>query len=133
MALIFVQSVMVNVTLWKECLSLISLLLALIVLGFFFAATAITGCCGGICRLTQFLTFYIGAVILNTVLLVLVGFYAIFKAVERKNAWAGMSLNNWNSLDNTTKDFVQQAVSRCYQGGHLVNTLRLDRLLFVEL
>ena len=48
---------------------------------------------------------------MNTILLAFAGFFALFKAVERKNAWAGMTLNNWNSLDNATKDFVQQAVS----------------------
>jgi hypothetical protein len=47
---------------------------------------------------------------LSTILLAFAGFYALFKAVERKNSWAAMTVNNWNSLGDTTKDFVQQAV-----------------------
>jgi hypothetical protein len=79
-------------------------------LGGFFALTGITGCFGGVFRMTKFLSFYMGTLLVNIILLLGAGFYSIFKAVERKNAWASLSLDSWNALEDRTKDFVQQAV-----------------------
>lgn len=90
-------------------------LLALIILGVFFASTAIAGCSGGLCRLSHFLTFYIGAILFDTLLLAIAGFYAIYKSVERKNNWNQLTFATWNNLTDTTKDFTQQAVRSIYR------------------
>ncbi|KAJ3368324.1 ER degradation-enhancing alpha-mannosidase-like protein 1 [Kappamyces sp. JEL0680] len=71
------------------------------------------GCLGGMFRVASFLVFYMFAIVVNTVLLAGGGFYTIYKAVQRKNAWASLTLNGWNDLEDQTKDFVQQAFHCC--------------------
>jgi hypothetical protein len=82
----------------------------LIVFGVFFLITALSGCCGSMCRLVSFLTFYIVAVSINLLLLGVGGIISLVQTIQRKTSWARMTVEDWKKLTDLEKDFTQQAV-----------------------
>lgn len=47
---------------------------------------------------------------MNLVILTVTGFFAIYYAVQRKNTWMSATLDDWNTLSDSTRDRVQQTV-----------------------
>jgi hypothetical protein len=85
----------------------------LLVFGVLFLVTALSGCCGSMCRLVSFLTFYIVAVSVNLLVLAAGGIASLVQTIQRKNAWSRMTLQDWKDLSDREKDFTQQAFRCC--------------------
>jgi hypothetical protein len=79
-------------------------------LGGFFLLTGLSGLCGGLCNVVSFLLFYIGCTVLNLLLVISGGIFALIKTMQRKNEWEGYTLDDWILLPDSAKDFTQQAV-----------------------
>ncbi|KAL2913164.1 hypothetical protein HK105_207283 [Polyrhizophydium stewartii] len=84
-----------------------------LVFGCFFALTAIAGCIGGICAVSSFLSFYIGAVGLDLLMLLGLGGYALWKTFRARNEWMSVSVDQWKLANDQDKDFLQQAFQCC--------------------
>ncbi|KAI8923939.1 Tetraspanin/Peripherin [Entophlyctis helioformis] len=92
--------------------------ISLLVFGSFFSLTAISGCFGAMCAISSFLTFYIGAVSIDLLLLLGLGGYSVYRVVAARNDWMALDVADWRRENDPAKDFIQQAFSCC---GYLQN------------
>ncbi|KAJ1551450.1 hypothetical protein HK405_014489, partial [Cladochytrium tenue] len=95
--------------------------ISFIVCGVFLLVTSIAGCTGGIVRNNWLLSFYVGALVIDFVLVVGYGSYSIYAMNKRGNAWRNLSLDTWTAAANVDKDLAQWAFNCCGYSGYQDN------------
>ncbi|KAJ1532622.1 hypothetical protein HK405_000950, partial [Cladochytrium tenue] len=107
----------------SEGISMLSknVVLAVAIAGGFVMMTALAGCTGAIGRINPLLSFYVGALVIDLLLLLGFGIYFAINTNSNISAWSALSSSGWNSLSDLFKDYVQFTFSCCgFTQGFLV-------------